>query len=224
MREDLKTNPLITGPKDAFLRSIQKAEARGFAAGLLKNLQIVDRVTPAGVYIDTKPAIEIDSERIRGLVRKIVKGLYAHHFHQRLPDTHMVKAYSYAEMADPQTGELPDGFKSLTIGLSTQPRHSKGDQFTYYFVRMKDDPHESFWLFVFYQKVIFFGWTRSIESGMPTPEATEHVNTDDPLLLLTFGATCADVRRRGEYRVNTSFITRYHKSNRGDVLTSTTGR
>src|SRR5205823_1804017 len=109
-REDLEANPNIQKPKEAFLRSLQRPQGRGFAKGLAATLRTVERVTPAGLYVDTKQGIEIDVERIRRTVQKTVKGLFAHDFGMRLPDTHKVRVLSFGEACHLATGELRESF------------------------------------------------------------------------------------------------------------------
>jgi len=163
VREDLEENPDITGPKQAFLQRLQRNESRAFAASLRSELKNVERITPSGLYVDKKIAMELDDDRIKRIVQKTIKGLYANAAGARLPDRCRVPVWNFSDFEIAQLHELPESLKAGLILVTAQDKNTIGTQFAYWFFRPNEQTCYSIWLVLFYNAVVFLGLTLPLD-------------------------------------------------------------
>lgn len=90
------------------------------------------------------------AEGVDRTVARIVKGLYFHHFDERLGEPLVVESYLFRR--------LPDGFGEIL----RRAGHGRvaGDAFVYAFGRAREDRSHSLWLLEFYQSLIIMALTR----------------------------------------------------------------
>lgn len=118
------------------------------AAGLVQ----VRIRTPAGLHIGTRDAIEIDHERLNQVVRKVIRGLYYHEFHERLLNDTRVECMRL------DTQEAIDRIAHLARDVRVGTRDWPG-LFEYRRNRVRENPQGSLWFIRFYGVVHYWGFT-----------------------------------------------------------------
>ena len=135
-----------------------------FAKRMLASLRRVPIYTPAGIYLGGVGAMEINSERLRGTLNRVIRGLFFQHSGRRLFPSAMVWTWStWLSNASNLDPELKATLKDMFEALCTQPMHVVGKGvFRYSFLLDEEDNQSSAWWLSFYEKSNFLGGTRSM--------------------------------------------------------------
>lgn len=131
-----------------------------------REIRLVENRTPAGILLGYRPAWKYDTELLRSVVCRIIKGLHFHHF--KCPVARDVPVHSATLTDIPQrTASDDEILKPLRDTMASTPIHDIGDGvFRYRFGTALDNPDVSMWLMIFYDALEFAG-----SIGVPTPMA-----------------------------------------------------
>ena len=72
-------------------RSLARPNKQGFARAFFSSLRTVDVVTPSGLFLGRQKGFPVDHDRLHRTMKKIIRGLFYHEFHKRLPRSHDVE-------------------------------------------------------------------------------------------------------------------------------------
>jgi hypothetical protein len=129
------------------LRSIRRNKAALKKAVL--GAQPIERYSAGGIYLGLGYAVPVTRGAQDRVLRRIVRGLYWHHFGAGLTaDTHIELAFI--------DKTKPDWQGALSVLGKLQPQHiliGDGDTFQYLYGRAADDPAFSFWLLIFFKGI-----------------------------------------------------------------------
>jgi hypothetical protein len=108
-----------------------------------KSIRKVDVITPAGIYIETMGALQIDARRFDRVAERIIRGLFFHEKGHRLPEGYTVINQGFQFGAHPV-------LEALGTFRFSGSRVVGGGIFTYSFAYADDDPDSTFWFSQFY--------------------------------------------------------------------------
>jgi hypothetical protein len=145
---------------DALAYSVQKINAigndpkkRGYSAACYKSLFSATRVSDDGRFLIEEMGREIDRERITRSIKKFVRGLYYHHYKERLVDDVQMTVFYAPELAE-------DYLAEVIAPLTYEPTRVIGDgAFRYKFKRGVQEPEASIWVLSFYERQDFIALT-----------------------------------------------------------------
>jgi hypothetical protein len=121
---------------------------RGYGLTTYKSVRTVEVHTEAGIYIGDAGVRELDLDRMRRSIEKWVRGLYSHHFQERIPDGCDITIEHHQHLG-------PDAIEEILSRFAERPIQNIGDgAFVYAFMRVQDDPR-SMWLLEFYGRHSF---------------------------------------------------------------------
>jgi len=133
----------------AMLRAAKLPAKERYAQRVLASFTDVEVKTPAGLHLGKQPAIRVDAERIRRILRRFVFGLYRWDTGARLaPDT--------ALTIDPNpesVNQLRDQLEGVMRGA--QVTTVQEGVFWYAWQRAQDNPAAMVWLLVFFDVMPF---------------------------------------------------------------------
>ncbi len=109
-------------------------------------------ITPAGLYLGSAGAFEVEMERIHRVVERTVYCLYCKHTGNRLPDTHEATCYSDESLKQFPREQLAHFMEKIARPLSAYRLHKiGGDAFAYRHFIFEEDPRASMWSLTFYE-------------------------------------------------------------------------
>lgn len=158
LRDDIGDEPDVREIVPAVMRSLQHVEAPGFRQRFLSGLHQAAVTTPAGLFLGSRLAYDVDLDRMSRVPRRIVRGLFNQRQGRRLPEAYDVHTYAAAGFQG-VTGETGEQFRQmLQAVLNTEPQ-SVGRVFSYWVVFQPEEPNVSIWLTLFYRRVVFISFT-----------------------------------------------------------------
>lgn len=159
LRHDVADEPLARPVVDSVIRAFAYPEGRGFAARLMQSVREVKIRTLAGLYVGRGATFNVDLQRLDRVVRRTLQGLYFRETDVRLPDTHQATVWSAAGLQNLNAQQQASLERIVKIGTSGKIRVIGDGVFTYAFQGIAVSPHCSVWLFLFYRRVAFIGFT-----------------------------------------------------------------
>ncbi len=114
---------------------------------IMKGATQAEVFSEGGIYLGKKPAFRFDRNRIQTVINKTVRGLYFHETGSILIQSSLVKEFAL----NPIFGE---SFKEAVCSLPLSDI-GKG-VFSYRYWLNSDDPNETFWFLMFFDKTLFF--------------------------------------------------------------------
>jgi hypothetical protein len=163
MRDSSKGNPARDDLFPLVWRSLLRPEAPGLATTFIKEPhRVVERFTPAGLYLGRAIPIEFEGTRLDSVARRITAGLFFHEKGHRLPDDHCVLPLSLYRLKDmePYARETCEDFVGAL--LRGDP-HEFGAAFRYWWAQSPNGVDNSLWLFEFYGRLEYFCTTAPID-------------------------------------------------------------
>ncbi len=151
--EELEGQELARQPIQSMLRSLRKIGKTRFTDMVGRSLGAVNLRTEGGILLGTKPALEVDGNRLGRVGERIVRGLFFHEVGKRVPDTHNV--HGRLRQGDPSHVLEPMGnvkfppFKRIQDGV-----------FSYTWLHVAEDRDSTVWLMLFYERLPMFGFTQ----------------------------------------------------------------
>jgi hypothetical protein len=162
LRDDVSADSSVQMLLPSVLRSLGKPEARRMAAQFLQGVHEVEIKTRAGIFLGTRPAYDVDLNRLSRVPTRIVKGLFAKSRGDRLPKEYEVTKYA----TDGLSSAAPALKREIIHFLRTvvnSPLISVGQTFTYRNTFLNEDPNVSVWEIGFFKTVFFLSFTLPIE-------------------------------------------------------------
>lgn len=146
--------------REVIKRSLAKPGKFGLFKGLYETFQTVDMVTPAGIIVGRQLAFKADMNRLRRVVRRMVKGFFFHETGRRVPDAYDVLAASEDTVRKWPSDAQAEIVESLVKPLLTYAPVVLGNSaFSYQAAFDKKDVNTSAWMFTFYDRARFLGLT-----------------------------------------------------------------
>lgn len=160
--------PGIGEVTDRGLRAVSRPESRGLLESFVANFTDVELWANAsggsgGVYIGKAPAIQFDGDRLKRIIRRIVRGLFWNETRRVLPEDHVVHPFRLAKQ---KTHDAQDEIERLIQAGHLTFRSIAGGAFEYYYCIIFDAPNASMWVLRFYLggSLECVAWTKK-ESG-----------------------------------------------------------
>ncbi len=155
IRRDV-AHPAIPKVLPAVYRGLGKSRKRGMFHGLLRSMRSVSVKTPAGLYVGSAEAYDVDLERLGRVADRIVKGLYFKEFGTRLPSTHGVRSFAESGLTEIDSDMRSTVGQTVAALMSKPPRVIGEGVFEYWFQARPEDPATTAWLMRFYAVESFF--------------------------------------------------------------------
>lgn len=118
---------------------------------IVKGMRDVEVVTPEGLYVGNRIALETDWSRVARFAAKLVRGLYWHEFQEPLPLTATIdppaRHFRYSD-------DLSQFHECCRPGSKTWPH-----TFEYQFNRVENSPADSLWMFLLYGGIVWMVFT-----------------------------------------------------------------
>lgn len=114
---------------------------------IMKGATRVDVKSEGGIYLGRKPAFHFEKSRIQTVISKTVRGLYFHETGSILSQKATVQDFVLNPI-------FKDEFKEVICSLPR--RDIGGGVFSYRYWVDKEDPRESFWFLMFFNRTLFF--------------------------------------------------------------------
>lgn len=145
----------ITG---SVLRALQMPKKAAYSKYILSALQLKSLRSKGGLYLGRVPTVDVDLARLDRVVARVVRGLYWHHFAERLPTDCQVVAWSESGLVAMDAEAL--GQVSSMVGrLRSGDQHQLGRGVLGYWYGTAEVQYASVWLLEFYGDVRFLGLT-----------------------------------------------------------------
>ena len=170
-RWDTDTHPVAQARRESAMRAVAREQAVGFRRLFTDTLQAAPIILRSGLYIGEGGRFVADIERIRSVVRRIVRGLHYSKLGIALPISQEIMVLE-DETLEQFTPDIRMAMlRSLAPVLRGEPEQMGNDVFTYFW--RSQGPHSSEWFMAFYSRVMFFGATAPKEDPQAMPNATQ---------------------------------------------------
>jgi hypothetical protein len=161
VRDGIADHPDAIKARPTLLRSLEKPQKVGMMKGLLENIFFADVVTLNGIFIGKQWAIQTDMNRLRRVVKRIMRGLFYKLKHHRVPDDYDVLVCdedSFQKWPPHQAQHLYENF--IKPVLAQKERVMIGnDVFSFKYGYGSNNPDTTCWILTFYQRASFLGLT-----------------------------------------------------------------
>lgn len=135
------------------LRSMKRQEAAAMSNSILRSIQIVDVISPGGIYLGRNPAMQVNGNRVGRVTDKITQGLF-----------YIIQGYSM-----PDEYEVTSAFKDTTLSIPNElideygkfwekPITIGNNIFNYTYAKCYDDPNIMIIIYWFYNKLWLVGF------------------------------------------------------------------
>jgi hypothetical protein len=167
VREELSQHPEVLKVQPTVMRSLSSPHKAGMLAEFLKNIRLIERVTPGGIFIRKQLALQTDMVRIRRVVQRILTGLFYHHKKHRLPVGYDALVFNDESLQNWRANQLAVWQKKVIKPLLAQNAITIGNGvFSYSFGFDTSDPDTTYWILVFYERAGFLGLTVPSEQNI----------------------------------------------------------
>ncbi len=160
MRDGIGSNPAARATWSRAFYSLSRSQATGLRTRFLSDLRYVNLKTPSGLYVGRRLGYDVDMNRIRSVVGRIVRGLYFAESGKPLGLNNEVRVYTDEDLAE-QSVEVIQELKQTILNplASLPPRIIGHDIFLYRYQIMKGNPFISVWGMSFFGHVLFLAIT-----------------------------------------------------------------
>jgi hypothetical protein len=159
MRQDLADQPAIQSILPSIDRALVRPQGRGFVTALLRGMKEIEVRTRAGLVIGHAPAYNVDLALLDSVVRRTLLGLFFHHTGCRVPASHAAVVRSldgFNDLRGKGAAHVELLFNAAVSGGHTSIGTGV---FDYWYQPVQGDEFVTVWLFVFYERVAFVGFT-----------------------------------------------------------------
>jgi len=139
------------------MRAVAREQAVGFRRLFTDTLEAVPIILRSGLYVGEGGRFQADMERIRSVVRRIVRGLHYAKVGVALPIDQEVMVLEDETLEQFAPDIRADMLRSLAPMLRGEPEQMGDDVFTFFW--RSQGPHSSEWFMAFYSRIMFFGAT-----------------------------------------------------------------
>ena len=149
------------------LRALDKPNKVGMTKNFVGSFRMADVVSGAGIFLGRRPAYTYDPERLEGVCRRVVAGLFYEHTGRRLPMGHEATCMMVGTWVSPVEAISKLVAQTATAGFTVEPHVLGAGVLRYWFRVADDDPIGSVWYLEFYDEVPFVGLTGSRDRTAP---------------------------------------------------------
>jgi 5-methylcytosine-specific restriction endonuclease McrA len=161
VRDGICEHPDVIKARPTLLRSLEKPGKAGMRKGLLENIVFAEAVTPSGIFIKNQLAIQTNTDRLRRVVSRTMKGLFYYYKQHRLPDGYDALVFDEENVQKWPANVLGPFNESVIQPLLAQPAAMLGNGvFSCRFGFNTADQDTTYWIFVFYGQAGFLGLTQ----------------------------------------------------------------
>lgn len=172
LREDVSAHDVGRKLTATVVKDLKRKERTRSLDKIRSGYKQVDLTTPAGIYVGSRPTIDVDSSRLDNETRRIVRGLIFHETQQTLPHGYRIlvftDVFSHPEI---QRSTVPDIFNALPVKSAGERVFSYRNHFR---------GQESFWFLSFYETVHYLVAIESEERKMVKPINKVNVAVGSP--------------------------------------------
>jgi hypothetical protein len=162
MRDDVSEHRGAQRVLPSVLRSLQRKEQVQFARAFARSCNLVDVVTPSGIWLERRESYQVSFERLLRVVERTTLGLYRKHFGKRLEEGYAAHGFTESGLKV-QSAATQKRLREDIAKVLANPKHAMGDTFYYHFSAVPDQDALSVWVLTFYDKVKFLVVTREEE-------------------------------------------------------------
>ncbi|MBN1152968.1 MAG: hypothetical protein JXA58_07145 [Dehalococcoidia bacterium] len=145
----------ITG---SVFRALQMPKKAAYRKYILNAVQLQSLRSKGGLYLGRVPTVDIDLARLDRVAARVIRGLYWHHLHDRLPADCLVVAWSESGLVSMDADAL-EQVSSMVGRLRSGDQHQLGRGVLQYWYATAEVQYASVWLLEFYGDVRFLGLT-----------------------------------------------------------------
>jgi hypothetical protein len=165
VRESVKDNPDRNAVLPSVEASLNNPGGGGLRGAFQRDLTLLPRVSPSGLYMGLHPAYVADGARLDRMAKRIVKGLFYRVKGHRLPDDYGVNALNLSRLDDASLAGTE--FKSVALDFIAMLRRetpvAKGDTFAYRWLQSPNGSERTIWLLTFYGQDEYFCTTAPLD-------------------------------------------------------------
>jgi len=159
LRADVYDHPQVQQLLPIIWRSLKRPESAKFAKAFGQSIGPVRLMTRSGIDLGYKPGYKPNFERLHRVAARVVKGLFFHVRGSRLPDTHSTCAYAEPASVIEDRNVLNEILRMTQIVRQGRPTTIGDSIFTYWHYTVSDEADSVMWVFEFFEKILFIGWT-----------------------------------------------------------------
>ena len=153
----------------SLLRALQMPQKAAFKRHLLNSVELQSLRSKGGLYLGQVPTVKVDFARLDRVVARIIRGLYWHHFNDRIPADCEVVAWSEHGLANVTPDTVQD-LQSVIGVLIAKDEHRIGRDVFRYWYGTTEVRYGTVWLFEFYGDVKWLGLTMPTHL-LPMPDS-----------------------------------------------------
>lgn len=160
LRDDAGNHPSARNTWEALFRSLSRKEAAGLRKSFLSDIRRVQAKTLGGLYAETYLGYDVDLNRIRKVVERVVRGLYFAEVCIPLGLDNRVKVVLNEDLFAESKEFIEELKRTILDPLSSRKAKVIGDNvFIYRYHIVEEDPFVSIWGISFYGSVPFLCFT-----------------------------------------------------------------
>jgi hypothetical protein len=165
MRNGVVSNPDAHNTWNVVLRSLSRSQATGLRKQVLSDFKFINLQTRSGIYLGKRIGYEVDTNRIRSVVQRIVRGLYFIESGNPLGLENDVRVFDEEDLQGQSSEFLQQLKQNILNPLSNlKPKIIGNNVFLYRFYIIKEKPLFSVWGMAFYGRVPYLTITASPHS------------------------------------------------------------
>jgi hypothetical protein len=151
-------HPEIKALGPSVMRALSRPEKVGLRKHLQKSIQLEDLRSKAGLYLGRVPVMDVNLQRLDRVIARVTRGLYWHHFGERLRTDCAVAVFSESGLSALGVDEWAQ-VHGITGSLLASEEHRIGRDGVRYWYSMTEVPQAGAWLFEFFKDVRFLALT-----------------------------------------------------------------
>jgi hypothetical protein len=176
-RWDADVHPVAVARRGSAMRAMARDQARGFLRLFTDTLQSTPIVLRSGIYVGEGGRFVADMNRIRSVVRRIVRGLHYAKLGVVLPFDQEILILEDETLEQFAPDIRVEMLRSLAPVLRGEPEQLGDDVFTFFW--RSQGRNSSEWFMAFYSRIMFFGATAP-KAEMPAMPNTAQQATSPP--------------------------------------------
>jgi hypothetical protein len=160
MRDSVGSNPVARETWNTVFRSLSRTKATGLRKKVISDTIIVDVKTKSGIFLGKRLGYNVDMDRIRKVVQRIVRGLYFIESGNPLGINNEVRVWVEEDLQEQPLKVLQQFQETIFKPLATlSPKIIGNNVFIYRYQITKENPLVSIWLMSFYEHIPFLAIT-----------------------------------------------------------------
>jgi hypothetical protein len=164
-RHDVLVSPSILEVRDTVICSLNKPEKSGFRNSFLRSTRLVDLYSKGRIFLGKGITYQVDLSRLSLVAKRIILGLFYYQKKYRLPNNYKVHAAAASGIQLSSREKLNDLIGKIRLVMAGRKKNIVDKEvFSYYVVFTNDDPNVSQWVLIFYNRIVFIGFTLPCES------------------------------------------------------------